>query len=89
MPVNFPAEPPGPVPLRRVSEFPGQGKTYPVINKAVFQHQQLRAAAANAPSPVKNRPNLVPSLQMLFPSKTKRGKFAYLTINRVFSRPKY
>jgi hypothetical protein len=62
MPVRLPAEPPGPVPRRRIPEFPGQGKTYPAAGKAVFQYKQLRAAAAGAFSPVKNRPNLVPSL---------------------------
>ena len=62
MPVGLPAKPPGPVSFHRVPETPGKRKTYPVAGQAVFQHKELRAAAAESLTPAENFPNLVPSL---------------------------
>jgi hypothetical protein len=62
MPVRFPAKTPGPVPFNRVPEFPGKGKTNPIIGQVVFQDKKFSAPVTEALSPAENGPYLVPSL---------------------------
>jgi hypothetical protein len=62
MPVRFTADPPGPVPLHRIAEFAGKCKDYPVTDQLIPQEKQLCPGTGNGFSPVKYRPNLIPSL---------------------------
>jgi hypothetical protein len=61
-PVRFPADPPGPVPVYRIPELPGEGNNHPVAGQPVFQYKQLGAQAGNSFSPVENGPDFIPSL---------------------------
>jgi hypothetical protein len=62
VPVGFPSDPPGPVPVYRVPEFTGKGKGNTVPAYLVFPQEKLRPGTAYHPAPVKNLPYFIPSL---------------------------
>jgi hypothetical protein len=76
VPVSFPPEPFGPVPLHRVPEFPWKGKTNTVIIKAVAQNKELCAGTSPAFSPFEYLLNRFPLFQMLNAPETKNAPFA-------------
>jgi hypothetical protein len=67
MPVGFPSNPAGAVPMYRVPIFTGKGKNNPVMGQSVPHKKQLCPGTRNGFSPFKNLPDIVPSLEPFSP----------------------
>jgi hypothetical protein len=72
MPVGFPPNPAGPVPIYRVPILTGKGKNNPVIGQSVPYKKQLCPGTGNDFSPFKNFPYTIPSLEPFYPQKPER-----------------
>jgi hypothetical protein len=72
MPVGFPPDTAGTVPMYRVPIFAGKGKNNPVMGQSISHKKQLRPGTGNGFSPFKNFPYIVPSLDPFYPQKPER-----------------
>ena len=67
MPVGFPPNPAGTVPVYRIPIFAGKGKNDPVIGQSVPYKEQLCPGTGNGFPPFKNFPYSIPSLEPFSP----------------------